>query len=47
MASVNIRVGLTVAEWAQVQKIAADTGVPVTRLTADAIRKSLLKGAKQ
>jgi chaperone required for assembly of F1-ATPase len=46
MSSVMIRVGITSDEWQAIRDLSKSSGVPVTRLVADAIRESLLKGAK-
>jgi len=46
MSSQMIRVGITSAEWQAIRALSAKSGVPVTRLVADALRESLLKGAK-
>jgi chaperone required for assembly of F1-ATPase len=46
MSSVMVRVGITPYEWHLVRELSKSSGVPVTRLVADAIRESLLKGAK-
>lgn len=44
--SVLVRTALTPAEWKRVRKIALDRDTPVSKLVADVIRESLLKGAK-
>lgn len=44
--SVMMRVGLTQREWQELRRLSRESGVPLARLVADAIRESLLKGAK-
>ena len=40
--SIVTRIGLTPAELRQVRRISAETGVPISRLLADAVRAELL-----
>lgn len=44
--SILVRTKLTPNEWKRIRKLALDRNVPVSELTADALRESLLKGAK-
>lgn len=41
--SIMIRVGISQREWQQLRRLSRTSGVPVTRLVADAIRESLLR----
>lgn len=44
--SVLVRAKLTAAEWLMIRKLALDLNTPVSKLVADTLRESLLKGAK-
>ena len=44
--SILVRTALTATEWKRIRKLALDRNVPVSHMVADALRESLLKGAK-
>jgi hypothetical protein len=44
--TILVRTALTPAEWVSIRKLALERGEPVSKLVADVLRESLLKGAK-
>ncbi len=44
--TVLVRTSLTTDEWRNIRKIALDRDVAVSKLVADTLRETLLKGAK-